>query len=106
MLSLFQREFRFRGLVFTNTQNIISLAKRLNVKTVSRYPVNPYHMPYIREMYVTAKQTFSSRYYGYINSDILLSPNIMDVIKIAVHNVQLGKLNPIVRKMKRMNDNK
>lgn len=101
MLSLFQREFRFRGLVFTNTQTIISLAKRLNVQTVSHYPVNPYRMPYIREMYVTAKQTFSARYYGYVNSDILLSPNIMDVIKIAVHNVQLGKLNPIVGKMKR-----
>lgn len=104
MLSLFQREFRFRGIVFTNTKEIIALAKRLDVHTISHYPVNPYRMPYIRDMFVVTQKTFASRYYGYINSDILLSPNIMDVIKIVMYNVQSGFIKPNVSDMNYIND--
>ena len=54
-------------------------------------------MPYIRDMFVTAKKLFDSSYYGYINSDVLLSYQIFDVIKILRYNAFIGKLGPNVR---------
>ena len=47
-------------------------------------------MPYIRGMFVRAKQLFDSDYYGYINSDILLTFNLFDVLEICKKNAELG----------------
>ena len=96
MLSLFQRELRFKGIVFTNTPSLIAFAKRHRVLTISKYPVNKYHMPLIREMFRLSESTFSASYYGYINSDILVSPNIMHAVAIAAYNTQLGLLDSYV----------
>lgn len=96
MLSFFQREFRFKCIVFTNTPSLIAFAKRYKVLTISKYPVNKFHMPLVREMFTLSQSTFSASYYGYINSDILLSPNIIHAVALAAYNTQLGLLNPYV----------
>lgn len=96
MLSLFQREFRFKGIVFTNTPSLIAFAKRHKVNTISKYPVNRFHMPLIREMFLLSHATYSASYYGYINSDILLSPNIFQAVSFTAYNSRLGLLKPYV----------
>ena len=90
MLSFFQREFRFKGIVFTNTPSLIAFAKRYKVLTISKYPVNKFHMPLVREMFTLSQSTFSASYYGYINSDII------HAVALAAYNTQLGLLNPYV----------
>lgn len=96
MLSLFQRLYRFRGIVYTNSPNLVGFAKRYHVLTISHYGTNPFRMPLVRDMFLRAKATFSASYYGYINSDILLSPNIMEAITVAAYNAQLGLISPYV----------
>ena len=107
MLSLFQLLFPMKGVVFTNTVQIRRVAERAGLTVVRNYKsewrrglmrrTNPYKMPYIRDMFVTAKKLFDSSYYGYINSDVLLSYQIFDVIKILRYNAHIGKLGPHVR---------
>ena len=107
MLSLFQLLFPMKAVVFTNTVQIRRVAERAGLTVVRNYKsswhggltrrTNPYKMPYIRDMFVTAKKLFDSCYYGYINSDVLLSYQIFDVIKILRYNAFIGKLGPNVR---------
>lgn len=53
---------------------------------------NPYKLPLIDNMFEVARKLFDSSYYGYINSDILISPSLFDALAICIKNVQLGIL--------------
>ena len=37
-------------------------------------------LPIIREIYLTLKTLYQAEYYGYINSDILISPSLFPVL--------------------------
>ena len=50
-------------------------------------------MPYIRDMFVTAKKLFDSSYYGYINSDFLFTFNLFDVLELCKKNAELGNIS-------------
>ena len=54
-------------------------------------------MPYVRGMFVKAKQMFDSDYYGYINSDILLPVTIFNILSMLNHNRVVGTLSSNVR---------
>lgn len=44
-------------------------------------------------MFLRAQAMYDSDYYGYINSDILLSFNIFDVIEICKKNAEMGNIS-------------
>lgn len=50
-------------------------------------------MPIVRDMFVQAAQLFDSDYYGYINSDILLTFNIFEVLELCKKNALLGNIS-------------
>lgn len=47
-------------------------------------------------MFSTAEKLVQSRYYGYLNSDILLQPTIFDVLHFCHSQVEKGMLSPSV----------
>lgn len=53
---------------------------------------NPYKLPLIDNMFEVVRELYDSSYYGYINSDILISPSLFDALAICIKNVQLGIL--------------
>ena len=52
-----------------------------------------YGMPILRDMLVKAKELYESEYYGYINSDILLSLNVFEVLEICKQNALMGNIS-------------
>ena len=44
-------------------------------------------------MFQTARNLYDSSYYGYINSDILLSPSLFDALSICLANIHTGILD-------------
>ena len=106
-MSLYQREFHFKAVVFTHSKVIVREAHQFNITVVRSFPwaffpilissLNPFGMPYVNSMFQIVASQFKSDYYGYINSDVLLSYQIFDVIKILRYNAFIGKLGPNVR---------
>ena len=103
MFNLFQRSFNFKGLVFTHSNLIIELAKNESISYITEFEyssyfffsnrLNPYGMPIVRDMFIKATGLFDSDYYGYINSDILLSFNIFEILELCKKNAELGNIS-------------
>ena len=73
MFDLFQREFNFKGIVFTHTPSIRNAATKLHIQVIS--------------------DLFDSEYYGYINSDILVSVNLFELLELCRLNAEQGNIN-------------
>ena len=103
MLRFFQNNFRFKGIIFTSSPSLISLAQSKGVLAIRgtkslAFPLfnrrkNRYGLPLIRNMFLSAKREFDSAYYGYINSDILLPTAIFKILSILNYNRQMGVLS-------------
>ena len=79
-MSLFQREFSCRTIMFTTDRSIQEFCNSLHVTTSSDFRTNPYKLPYIGSLFETAASMFKAHFYGYINSDILVSTEIFAVL--------------------------
>lgn len=55
-----------------------------------------YDMPLASSMFNRAKELAKADYYGFINSDIILSPNIFGILKQCMNLVENGKISPKV----------
>lgn len=63
-----------------------------------RHPsVNKYHMPIIRDMFIDAKKSYDAEYIGYINSDVLLSPDLAKVLRDVKRYSEQGSIAKQVR---------
>ena len=58
---------------------------------------NRYKMPIIGALFSAARRTFDGSYYGYVNSDVLMTVQIFEVIRILQYNTFIGALGPDVR---------
>lgn len=50
-------------------------------------------MPIVGAMYTKAVELYDSEYYGYINSDILVSVNLFEVLELCRLNAEQGNIN-------------
>lgn len=80
-MSLFQQEYSFKGIVFTTSHSLISFCESKNITVIQRISRNEFGLPYVRDMLIELKARYNSSYYGYMNSDILLNPNIISTLK-------------------------
>ena len=92
MFNLFQRNFNFRAIIFTNSYAIIKFAEKQNVTVIRSYQKNPFKLPYVRDLYLQSYHFYRSRFYGYLNSDIIISPSIFSLLyqvkkKIESHSI-------------------
>lgn len=107
MLDLFQRSYSFRAIIYTNDPVIVSVCNALHIMTDGNYEwpsrcgvrhrVNVHNMPIMRYMFVRSQQLLQSHYYGYINSDIVVAPNLFDVLKSCKKLVEKKKIKPRVK---------
>ena len=82
LMSLYQKEYSFKGVVFTKSAEVTKVAKSFNLSVIPRVLRNHYRLPYIRNIFQKMKKRINSRYYGYINSDILLHPRVFELLPI------------------------
>lgn len=90
MMELFQKQYSFRAVVFSRSPSVIVFCREHHITCITDYaslpsPLlthssNPFHMPLIRFFLLQAQHLFPSRYYGYVNSDILLSSSLFAVL--------------------------
>ncbi len=50
-------------------------------------------MPYVQGMFEAVAKKYQSEYYGYINSDILLSFNIFEILELCRANAAAGSIS-------------
>ena len=81
MFNLFERLFSFKAILFSHSPSIVRFARRQNVTVISEYQTNPFDLPYVRDLYLQASHRFHARFYGYLNSDIILSPSIFSLLQ-------------------------
>lgn len=98
-LSLFQKTFNFKGVVFTGSKPVMKYANDCSVTTLPIPKRNKFKMPIFKEMMLTLRSTYNATYYGYMNSDILMHPHIFELLdevsqmqkhRMLHHYVQLG----------------
>ena len=80
MFELFQRTFSFRAIVYTNSKILARICASLGIYSEGNYGVNIYGMPLVAYMYNRTRTLAEADYYGYINSDIIVSPNLFEVL--------------------------
>ena len=79
----------------TIEKNATSTQSRITC--ISDFQTNPFHLPYIRSFF--SKPTdlpYTCQFYGYVNGDILLSPQILDILNETLHQIAIGAFSPHV----------
>lgn len=94
MLALYQREFAFKGVIFTNSAALSQLAKEKDILVVNNVTKNPYGLPLVNEMFLSVKRAISSKFYGYINSDILIHPRVFSLLPKIYDKIIKKKFSP------------
>lgn len=67
-------------LVYTETNQIIEYCASIGVDTSIIPKKNEYNIPILKDMVLTARQRYNCEYVIYINSDILINPNVFKSI--------------------------
>ena len=73
MISILQRYYYIKGVMFTNSTYVRRECEELGIDVFPIYHHNRFGMPYLRHLLLTIRSLYDSRSYGYINSDIVLS---------------------------------
>ena len=91
MLSVLQRYYYIKGVMFTNSPSVEEECRQLGLDVISNYRHNRYGMPYLNHMLLTIRSGYDSRSYGYINSDIVLSEVLIHSLPAVLnHTYNLG----------------
>ena len=90
---VYKRHFSYRCIVFTNNDNITVLFQD-TCRIITDVKRNPFGLPYIYSMYSIASALFDAKYYGYVNSDILLEPVIFSALNYLDEQVSVNALSP------------
>ena len=81
VMKLFQQEFSFKGIVFTTSHSLLSFCTSKNITVIQKMSRNEFGLPFVKDMLIELRARYNSSYYGYMNSDILLNPNVISVLK-------------------------
>lgn len=68
--------------MFTSSTVIKNLCHEYQIKTIQHHARNKYGLPFIKSLLQIMKKKINSKYYGYINSDILLNPRVLFLLPI------------------------
>ena len=90
---VYKRHFSYRCIVFTNDDNITALFQD-SCRVITDFKRNPFGLPYVYSMYSIASALFDAKYYGYVNSDILLEPAVFSALNYLDEQVSVNALSP------------
>lgn len=82
--------------MFSRHPYIINLCRSHDIVVESNYRRNRYDLPILRNLLLFAQSSFTSKYYAYINSDVLISPDVFEALRITAQLTKNGKLRAAV----------
>ena len=80
-MSTYQNQFNFKGVVFTESNAVKTEALNYNLTVFTHLSRNEYGLPLISSMFEIMKENINANNYGYMNSDILLNPKVLTLLK-------------------------
>ena len=87
MFSGYQQQYSFRVVIYSRSPAVLSFCRDHNITVITSYledsfssRVNSYGVPFVRYFLVQTKLLIAGHYYGYINSDILVSSKLFDLL--------------------------
>ena len=83
MLQLYKKTYQVKTVVFTDSPSIVTYVKNLGLFTLPVPKRNSYGIPVLKWMLISARSTFPSKQYIFINSDILINPFIFHYVMSA-----------------------
>ena len=96
MYAHFQTYFNFKAIVFSRSPLIASVCAKYNITVVDHYQTNPYGIPLIRDLFLQSYYLIKSRFYGYVNGDIVLSPVLFTFLTEVESRIRRGEIPPNV----------
>ncbi|KAK8813242.1 hypothetical protein WA158_002834 [Blastocystis sp. Blastoise] len=91
--SLFNR-IDVKFLLFTNSKHWIKRAKKYHIEYSTNFTTNEYGTPFFFPMLEYIESHYISSFYGFLNGDILLHGNIVNILDTVLQDIQTGKLYP------------
>lgn len=82
--------------MFSKHPYIANLCRSHGIIVEGNYRHNRYNLPILRNLLLYAQSIFTSKYYGYINSDVLISPDVFEALRITALLTKTGKLRSAV----------
>ena len=82
--------------MFSKTPSIAAICSLYDIENEPDYHHNRFNLPILRSLILYAREHYASKYYGYINSDILLSPDVFEALEITSQKTKLGQLRSMV----------
>ena len=79
LLQLYQKTYHIKTVVFSNSPLIINYVKQIGLFTLPVPKRNVYRVPFLKWLLISARRSFPSKQYIFINSDILINPFIFEV---------------------------
>ena len=76
------------------------MCKKYNITVIPHYQSNPFHMPFIRDLFLQSIQLYKSRFYGYVNSDVVMSPTVFDFLTEVETKLKSHKIPENVDRMR------
>ena len=89
------KELGIDSIVFTESSEVVDYAKSLNVTTLPVRTFNKYNLPVLRDLLIDARKYYNNEFVIYINSDILISPDIFFFIS-AMYKKYGNKVSHVV----------
>ena len=78
-MSILSKSESVDALVFSQSQDVIQFCKKWNIKVLPILSKNIYGLPFFRDLMYATQRSFPGRLIAYINSDILLNPNAIQI---------------------------
>lgn len=87
-MNYYYRKFGIRSVVLTESTEVVKRCTELNILTEPIQEVNPYGMPILRSMLLYIQEHYDVDQYIYINSDILLNPEVFLIAEAIKNDVK------------------
>ncbi|KAK8792138.1 hypothetical protein WA171_002393, partial [Blastocystis sp. BT1] len=78
---MMKRHFSVQFVYFTKSPVFIQYCKNQSVDVISHYSVNEFDLPIVPAMMKQLRERYSADYYGYVNSDVLVSASLFAVLE-------------------------
>lgn len=76
-LQFFKEEYGIKSIVFSNSSSVQKICHQKGILTNPLQEVNPFGLPILKSMLLFVKKHYPGYSYMYINSDILVNPNVL-----------------------------
>ena len=95
LVDIYSKNYNFHCIMFTNTSELIDYYSNSSVTTITQFETNRFGLPIVTNLFAIAQKHFLSKYYGYVNADILVENNVFEVLSILEGASQDGIITPM-----------